>query len=474
MTASIGKIGLTGCIANLSKTAISSGLLLFPNIFRECGLLVALTYVIIVSACSHYAYMFLAYASLYTKAADFTQLTTRLFLPSSADSNKTTRQNAQSSDSKSASTKAVSLILNSFTPLIAFIKIAVASKAIAASLTVIIEACCNAAGGGYFVSGLNWYKRLEVAGKVGALILAVTLIFPLSLIKQMSKLAKVSFAGVAALLYIMLVVVGDSIKTMSSGQIRALTLGNADIECYFAACTMILCFAGHPSIPNIVSSMHDCSKRSLNLLSAITVSICAVLYGVTGLMGYLNGRLTPIPSPIVAVQASHPGAIWYHVGGAIISIVLCVTCPLLLFPARTALEKMFGPGLGGLTGLAAKQRLSIFNVLILLVSVAAGLNISTISQFTGFFGAIVGSGLVLILPSLCVLKLEAMYGGSGDKQSKEESVSLVKDKDSSGEVGVFRLSMVEKFFAYFSLFIGFAFLASSIPAFMILLHYPRK
>ena len=148
------------------------------------------------------------------------------------------------------------------------------------------------------------------------------------------------------------------------------------------------------------------SRSRLFTLSAVSIGICAIMYGTTG----FSGKNTPgldIGNLFFITSVENPGKIpakFFHFGGLLMSLSLCITGPLVLFPARTAIRKMFA--------LEKETPLSyhLINVVISLSSIIIGILRLDISLVTGFIGSLCGSTLVFLLPALTLYKIGQKKG----------------------------------------------------------------
>lgn len=387
--ASTSDESLIGPIANLSKTAISSGLLIFSCLFERVGSnWLGMSLLTLVSVTSYFGLYFVAISCNSLNSSDFAAYTTNIF----------TKRNGK----YPIYTK---IFVNAMAPLIGFVKIAVASKAMKE---------CTGRFYGTFIASKNkplTDQQMGLAGIIITLIMSVVVITPLTFIQDMSKLALVSFVGVAVLFYILTItVVNYILGALSTGvwlhhpknwQFRL-----ADV--YSVICTMLLCFIAHPSIPNVLKGMKGSkTSQKLSTMSFVSILICMIMYGATGFAGFNNALATPQDRAKVYITAiDEPGSIpkeYFHVGGLIISLVLCVTCPLVLFPARAAVSSILGEKL--VNRLGKRTVYHGTNALIASSSIAAGLTSKNIISLTGAMGSVVGSFLVYVIPAWGVLVL---------------------------------------------------------------------
>lgn len=401
-------IGLFGSTANLAKSAISSGLLLFPNLVYAAGHdMIALVFLVVITLCAHFSIVFLGKAAKATQKGDFTGVLTAAF----------TRQDGHYP-------LYLRILVNLFAPGIAFVKMAVATRAMRDCMGLFVSS---------FITKLSSRQEMIVGDLLAAVMLA-GIMFPLTFLKDMRRLSTISFAGTAILTYILVITVINYALTAQSARNVDLPKAPLSVDsAYYSFVMMALCFAGHPSVPNIVLSLQRPTARRIFVLSAISMAICATMYGVTGFAGKNTPGLD-VSDVFIFTSIRNPGRVhprFFHLGGLFMSLSLCITGPLVLFPARSAIRTMFG------LEKETKKSYHLTNIVISVLSITVGLLPCKINIVTGFMGSLAGMGLVFFMPALAVHRV--------------------------GKTHPVRLNTAERVFLWLNICIGFLGLLGGLP-----------
>ena len=177
-------------------------------------------------------------------------------------------------------------------------------------------------------------------------IMGVLPILPLSLLKNLSALGAFSLLSIAAVLWLSILIVWDSVSHGFHIDITNTTAGGPNIlahwsmKLFFSLPTVCLAFLNHTNIHGIVEEMERPSKPRVRTLITSSTLIAAVLYICVGIMGYLRfGDKTEDDIFLSYVNLSRTKTVLFCTGR--IGLLICLVCstPLIVHPCRLCLVR---------------------------------------------------------------------------------------------------------------------------------------
>lgn len=183
-------------------------------------------------------------------------------------------------------------------------------------------------------------------------IMGVLPILPLSLLKNLSALGAFSLLSIAAVLWLSILIVWDSVSHGFHIDITNTTAGTGSpnilahwsMNLFFSLPTVCLAFLNHTNIHGIVEEMERPSKPRVRTLITSSTLIASVLYICVGIMGYLRfGDKTEDDIFLSYVNLSRTKTILFCTGR--IGLLICLVCstPLIVHPCRLCLVRSLPP-----------------------------------------------------------------------------------------------------------------------------------
>lgn len=276
---------------------------------------------------------------------------------------------------------------------------------------------------------------------------SAVIIFPLSLFKTMDKLGNVSILGMVGMFYIvMLTIVHFFIDLSANLDLSKIQYFAASSKGLIASTTIISAFESHTSVLPLVETLKKPTPRRVLQFIAISTTITCVIYLVTGIAGYLHfGPETPED----ILNAVKPPPITYIIARIILTLVNSLSFPLLVLPARSCVEWPFYAFLPAfMARIAGGKRASLLfhfllTFLIVFITAIVAYFSTSIQTIFGLVGAVCGSLLVYVLPSLYYLKCK----GKDALESKLFSMETVA--------------------CYFNIIIGILFLVAGVVSWIL-------
>jgi len=364
------------CLFNLSNTAIGAGILTIPRLFAQSGLVLGIIMVVVVGGLNTLALHFLSVSSEVSGAKSYIGNAKYFF----------------GKKGEYALTTTMFVLLMS--PLCAY-------------LTIIVDYATGAIAG--MSSGMNaWYfdRRLLTFG-------ATLVIFPLTMFKSPKNLGFVSLLSLFALFYTSILICGSLLQDATEGEWEMPTVKyvNVDFGMIATFSTMCVAFINHTNHVEIISDLRKPSwARKTSLVIASYLTILGVYLGV-GLSGYLHYG-DSVGSNILN---SEPTTLVFQIGRVCISLSSLLSYPLIIIPARSCLEWLTHE-LYVLRSKASsyeqlrnweegsKVRFYLETVFIIALSYFLAIYFSGLEKIFALFGALAGSMVVYIFPSLYFLK----------------------------------------------------------------------
>lgn len=386
---------LSGAIFNLTKSAVGAGTVYLPEIFYALGPVLACSLLLSGAVFCSISLYFLGRMAHHCETGDYFKLG-RLALGRHGET-----------------AVSVSLMLFLFGGLIAY-----------ANLTGI-----------YISSAIGTMRSVDAeqtffkSGTV-TLIAAALFIFPLSLLRDMSMLAKTSIVGMVSMLYISGLLAYDALTHGTSfGMASTLEAGTAEVklqgmELGFSLCSfvgrLIFAYVNHFTIVSLVPVMKNPSASSRKTLISVSTLAATVIYLMAAFGGYFrfgswnNGTdalsafanaIKNITDPAVASKIVVPMP--YTIAKLLLGFVLICSFPLLCDPARSCLDSLcFGPT----SSVSASFRHYLETALIVAVpTTVAFFFAKQANDFLSLFSGFCGSLLVFTFPGIFFIILSRRF-----------------------------------------------------------------
>lgn len=401
---------LSAAIFNLTKSAVGAGTVYLPAIFYVLGPLMASSLLLMGAIFCSVSLYFLGRMAHHCETGDYFKLG-RLALGRHGET-----------------AVSISLLLFLLGGLIAY-----------ANLTGIYISSAV----GTMRSVADAEKTFLSAGNV-TLMAAAFLIFPLSLMRDMSMLAKTSIIGMVSMLYISGLLAYDALThgNATFGISSAVEAGTEQVnftpvEFVFTLCgyigKLIFAFVNHFTIVSLVPVMKNPSSASRKTLIAASTVAATAIYFMAALGG--SSRFGSLSRGVDALSAFPTGSsvpFPYTLAKLLLGFVLVCSFPLLCDPARSCLDSLC---FGSASTVSASLRHYLETGLIVAVPTAIAFFLKDEADgFLSLFSGFCGSLLVFTFPGIFFLILSRRFKYS--------------------------MSPAEKVLAYFCVFLGL-FLATT-------------
>uniref|UniRef100_A0A7N6BPQ9 Sodium-coupled neutral amino acid symporter 2 n=1 Tax=Anabas testudineus TaxID=64144 RepID=A0A7N6BPQ9_ANATE len=273
----------------------------------------------------------------------------------------------------------------------------------------------------------EWYTN----GNYLVLIVTVTIILPLSLLKNLGYLGYTSGLSLLCMVFFVIVVIIkkfqipcplpvdeellnetlSKVLNISSSHENTTTVDYSEDMCtpkYFvfnsqtvyAVPILTFAFVCHPAILPMYEELKDRSRRKMQGVANVSFLSMFIMYLLAALFGYLtfNSR--------VESELLHTYSKVYKFDVVLLIVRLAVltavilTVPVVLFPIRTSVNHLLCP-----TKEFSWIRHTIITVVLLAGTNALVISVPTIRDIFGFIGASAAAMLIFILPSAFYIKL---------------------------------------------------------------------
>lgn len=351
---------------NMASTSIGAGILGLPAAFHSVGIIMATVYLLLITAETAYSMRLLVQVSEKTGLRSFEEMAKHLLHP------------------RADIVVAILRILHSLGGCVAYV------VTIGDLLKPILDASDSTPE---FLLTSKGQKLLQAA-------FWLVFMFPLVFPRQINSIRYVSAFGVLFILYFVFVVIIHSamngISANPSPKVRLVNTGNTAIE---GLGVFVFSFMCQINCVEVALEMRPRNLRRFTLCACVSMTICGVLYYVTGLFGYLDfGALegsillkyNPLQQPQVFVS---------YVG---VFIKICASFGLLNNAGRSALY----PLIGWDPYTVAYWKYLIGAIFLAVLDLMLGLFIPNVNMVFGFTGGVCGGSIGFILPALFI-----MYSG---------------------------------------------------------------
>ena len=257
----------------------------------------------------------------------------------------------------------------------------------------------------------EFFPSLDLSTSLVSIVCAVALIFPLTLLNNLSKLSFVSVFGMICVAYIFGLVVIDFLADVFTGSLppHTITYFKLDFGILSSFSAIILGNVNQPSVLPVLSSLENPSSSRKKILIFGTQTMVFIVYFLVALFGYLHfGDELLKVGHILGGKKTMP----YILGGIITAISLILTYPLILFPTRLTLNWLLvTAGTKCLPSLTARFRgtyilFLIEGVLILSLTLFLALIFPTVTQVLDVFIPVGGAYISFIFPAISFLKMK--------------------------------------------------------------------
>jgi amino acid permease len=357
---------------NMASTSIGAGILGLPAAFHSVGIVVATVYLVLITAETAYSMRLLAQVAEKTGLRSFEEMAKHLLHP------------------RADIVVAILRALHTFGGSVAYV------VTIGDLLKPIL------AGFDSTPAFLLESKGLKLLQAGFWLVFMFPLVFP----RQINSLRYISAFGILFILYFAFVVIIHSAMNGLSAHprpaVRIANSGNTAIE---GLGVFIFSFMCQINCVEVALEMRPRSLRRFTICTCVSMTICGVLYYITGLFGYLDFgaikgsillKYDPLKQPQIFVS---------YVG---IFIKICASFGLLNNACRSALY----PLIGWDPYTVAYWKYLIGAILLAVLVLMLGLFVPNVNMVFGFTGGVCGGSVGFILPALFV-----MYSGGWSLRS---------------------------------------------------------
>lgn len=357
---------------NMASTSIGAGILGLPAAFHSVGIAMATVYLVLITAETVYSMRLLVQVADKTGLRSFEEMAKHLLHPHA----------------------------DIFVAIIRALHTFGGSVAYVVTIGNLLQPILSA------VDGTPAFLLTSVGIKLLTTGFWLVFMFPLVLPRQINSLRYVSAFGILFILYFAFVVIVHSAMNRLSASPRPATrnmnTGNAAIE---GLGVFIFSFMCQINCVEVALEMRPRSVRRFTICAAVSMTICGVLYYITGLFGYLDFgaidgsillQYDPIAQPQVLVS---------YIG---VFIKICASFGLLNNACRSALFPLVG--WDPYTVVYWKYLIGAVSLAVLVLIL--GLFVPNVNMVFGFTGGVCGGFVGFILPALFI-----MYAGGWSLRS---------------------------------------------------------
>jgi amino acid permease len=364
---------LTKAVFNLSKSAIGLGAIFLPGNLQRMGLIGGIFMITVGAITSAISLHLLGEMSHYYLIGDFFELGMAAF------------------GDNMAVFVSVVLVLFQVGGLIAYCKFA--GSYLSSALGLFLKAS----------GSIPWWRSYRFL----SIIIGSFFMFPLSLLKDMSKLGYISIAGMLCIFYITVLTVIDYFVEgkVPNTDYTMIRVGSDFLNAFSS---IMFAFVNQFTLLALIPVLINPRNLRRSSLISSSSSIVTLVYLLIGICGYLHFG-NNVASDILSAPESP--SMFYAVARMLVSVVLICSYPLLLDPPRTAADhltaKIFARTRFHQAFQAAKWRRHITWTFIivfipLLFAITAADYVEPVLEI---FSSACGALLVFVLPSAYFIKL---------------------------------------------------------------------
>ncbi|CBH13912.1 amino acid transporter, putative [Trypanosoma brucei gambiense DAL972] len=352
--------GLWSCALNLASATLGAGICSLPTGFNLSGIVMSCIYLVCVAVGTVYSLNLLAKVAVKTGSRNYGEAAKAVMGP------------------LTGYYAAALMIAMCFGGNVAYIII----------IGIILRALFSR-------DGVPEYLKSESGNRLMTSMVWLVIILPMCIPKQVNSLRHLSFVGVMFIVYFSCVVIGHSInKIINEGvadDIVYMRTGNSALD---GLSLFLFSFICQSNAFEIFREMKHRSPQRFTIYGTVGMSMCAVLYFLVGLFGYLEFGGDAIdtvlslydPGENVAVAIAYIG----------VAAKVCVAFALHIIPMRDALYHCTGWHVDTVP----YWKHSLIVTSITLAALLMGLFIPKASTVFGLVGAFCGGHIGLVLPPL--------------------------------------------------------------------------
>ena len=355
--AAAGGSSLVTSVLNLAKNIIGAGMLSLPVAMRGAGLLPYVLGITLAGTLNAYTFFLLGWCCEVTGASTFGELWAKCF----------GKQNAWIAD--------ISVLMNNSMACLAYCVLM--GDFFPKALAGLLPDC-------HFLHG----RGADLA------IIAVFLLVPLSLMRDLAPLAYASIAGLAATAYVFLMLLKDAMASAQWGAAGALTSNISPLRLDFFEALALFgsAFMAHYNAPKFYAQLEDRSVPKFAVLVCMAYGLALVVFIVFGMCGFALFGYDAEGNILKNYGfGSEVMLAWLGMGFSV-----AFTYPLVFSGFRDSCVSLLGGC--GLSGESSGFRFS-FTLFAVAATVLGGTVFSNVAQVNGAKGAVLSPCLAFIYPA---------------------------------------------------------------------------
>lgn len=239
------------------------------------------------------------------------------------------------------------------------------------------------------------------------IVMVSLVIFPLTILRRIDMLKFTSFLSLLCVLFtsVVVVIMYDFTKVPVGAR---LAIWPESADAFIAFGILVVSFCAHYNIPAQYEELQDRSPAKMRVVIFSSTTICAILYSVVGIMGYLT-CLDDTQGNVLSDYA--PNVIRVTVARLALSVAIIFSSPLVLYACRRAFLTLFMSRFKD--PISGQYSWFIWIVIPIVLQSLVGLIAVVLKQIQvvyGYSGAIIGVTFVFFLPGLFFIKLASRRG----------------------------------------------------------------
>lgn len=272
----------------------------------------------------------------------------------------------------------------------------------------------------------EWASRLLLVG------LALLVILPLTLTRNLSSLWITSFVSLGCMLYI-----GGALTVFyilsATGKITPIVKGPLkaavpSIDAVMAVASLTMSYCGHYNSINIYRELKMKSLRKMTGIIVSTAIICTTINLVSGVFGYLLFTDRCEADIIMNLGEYKPARVCSWIANVCVILILMLSYPVVCFSFRRSLENLIFHA-----EFVQRKWIVLICIVTVMASTVIGCMITNVGLILDLTGIIAGLPLVCIFPSLyayTLLSKRSRYNTTRSttavRERTEEVFSLLK------------------------------------------------
>lgn len=374
-TKPVDKISFALAVFYIAKASIGAGILFVPACYQRLGLLTGMVVTGIGAWITAVTALWVAKVSRSVGSPDYVQIVGRL---------------------AGSHTNWAELVVT-------VVAIIMSTASLVVYLRIISDTCVNL---------LKLCFSFTVERDSASLLLALTIILPLSCIKGTSHLGWISLGGIIGMGYVIGIVILDCCTTNKPIN-DVILFKPIDYGSFAAVSSMLFAYASQFWTPQVALAM---PSEPAPIIYTGTAVACVAYYAM-GIAGYL--RFGDAVAGIPVIQAYRDGAstpMSYLVAQVALSLVYLLSFPLKIAPLRVAIRRVFFSHSNTSQPTDTSNSFDLWHlaettgIIAIIVAVSRWATASTMSVFD-VVGAIGSSPIALILPALMAVRISGFRIG---------------------------------------------------------------